>query len=141
MKLLITSLGDVVVDLDRVRAVRAEDASGSFGIWPGHADFLTALDTGVLSWRENDDLMRYCALRRGILSVRGGHVSVAAREAVRGDDLEALQSQVLTRFREREAQDTAARVESTRVEARAMRQLLRYLRPERGLGDRGGGEA
>jgi F-type H+-transporting ATPase subunit epsilon len=138
MKLRITSLGDIIVDLQQLRSVRGEDATGSFSIWPGHADFLTALETGVISWRESDGRLHYCAVRRGILSVRGGDVAVAAREAIRGDDLHSLQAQVLKRFREREAQDTAARVESTRVEARAMRQLLRYLRPQRGVGEGGG---
>ena len=56
MKLLVTSLGSVAVEVDDVVSVRAEDASGGFGILPGHADFLTALDASVVSWRHRDGL-------------------------------------------------------------------------------------
>jgi F-type H+-transporting ATPase subunit epsilon len=34
--------------------LRAEDASGSFGILPGHAPFLTALAISIVSWRKDD---------------------------------------------------------------------------------------
>ena len=37
-----------------VVSVRAEDASGSFGILPGHADFLTSLAPSVVRWRRRD---------------------------------------------------------------------------------------
>ena len=43
MRLLITTPLSVVVDEDGILALRAEDATGSFGILPGHADFLTSL--------------------------------------------------------------------------------------------------
>jgi F-type H+-transporting ATPase subunit epsilon len=50
MKLRITDPTAILVDTD-VRSVRAEDASGSFGILSGHADFLTALGVSIVSWR------------------------------------------------------------------------------------------
>ena len=40
MKLRIVTPLSVVVDEDGVQALRAEDASGGFGILRGHADFL-----------------------------------------------------------------------------------------------------
>ncbi len=43
MRLRITTPLAVVIDEDAVLALRAEDASGSFGIQPLHADFLTSL--------------------------------------------------------------------------------------------------
>ena len=51
MKLRITDPTAILVDTD-VRSVRAEDASGSFGILSGHADFLTVLGVSIVSWRE-----------------------------------------------------------------------------------------
>ena len=66
-------------------AVRAEDATGSFGILPRHADFLTSLAISVVSWESGDTTRHYCAVRRGVLTVRGGHdIAVATREAVPG---------------------------------------------------------
>jgi alternate F1F0 ATPase F1 subunit epsilon len=91
MHLLLTSLGEVVVDARGVRSLRAQDASGSFGLWPGHADFLTVLGAGVLSWRAGDDVWHHCAVRRGVLTMRRGcELAVATREAVPGDDLLGL---------------------------------------------------
>lgn len=132
MKLRITSLGAIAVDESEVVSIRAEDASGSFGILEGHAEFLTALDASVVSWRRRDGRQGHCAIRRGVLTVeQGGRVSVATREAVVDDDLARLETAVLIEFRQRDAQERAARVESARMEIRAVREILRYLRPER----------
>ena len=67
MRLLITTPTFVVIDVQHVVAVRAEDESGSFGILDGHADFLTALTVSVVSWHHADDRQRFCAVRRGVL--------------------------------------------------------------------------
>ena len=45
MKLRITLPTAVVAEFDDVLHVRAEDASGAFGILPRHADLLTVLAT------------------------------------------------------------------------------------------------
>ena len=45
----------VTVDETGVTSIRAEDASGGFGILPGHADFLTVLDASVVRWHGADE--------------------------------------------------------------------------------------
>ena len=72
MRLLITTPLEVVADDDDVAAARAEDDSGGFGILAGHADFLTCLPISIVGWRHADGGRRYCAVRRGVLTVRGG---------------------------------------------------------------------
>jgi F-type H+-transporting ATPase subunit epsilon len=130
MHLLLTSLGAVVVDTTGVRSLRAQDASGSFGLWPGHADFLTVLGVGVLSWRAADDRWRHCAVRRGVLTLRRGcELSIATREAVPGDDLERLEHEVRGRLAERQHAEDEARRQERQLALRAMRELLRSLRP------------
>ncbi|WP_239019135.1 hypothetical protein [Sphingobium terrigena] len=95
MRLRITDPTAIMVDRE-VAAIRAEDATGSFGILNGHADFLTALDISVVSWRDMDGRAGYCAVRNGILTVSGGNdVSIATREAHVGDDLDELETVVL----------------------------------------------
>ena len=89
MRLVIATPTGIVIDNRDVASTRAEDASGSFGILDGHADFLTALSVCVVSWREKNGAQRFCAVRRGTLAVRNGsEVSIATREALVGDDLE-----------------------------------------------------
>jgi len=127
MPVTISSLGDVVLELD-ADALQAEDASGRFGILPGHADFLTMLTIGVVSVRSGAR-EHHCAVRGGVLSVRDGAVAIATREAIVDDDLDHLEHTVLRELRRRDDTERHARTESTRVELRAMRQLLRALAP------------
>jgi F-type H+-transporting ATPase subunit epsilon len=132
MRLLITTPAAVVVDEHDVVAVRAEDESGSFGILNGHAEFLTALAMSVVSWRRSDGRQRFCAVRRGVLSVvNGEEVAIATREAVVGDDLDHLERVVLAKFHEAIDAERAVRTESLRLQMRAIRQIVRYLRPDR----------
>jgi F-type H+-transporting ATPase subunit epsilon len=132
MRLLITTPTAVIIDEQDVVALRAEDESGSFGILNGHADFLTALTVSVVSWRYADRRQGFCAVRRGVLSVtNGSQVSIATREAVVGDDLARLENVVLAQFREAIEAERTARTESLRLQMKAIRQIVRYLRPER----------
>lgn len=131
MRLLITTPMSVVVDEQDVTAVRAEDETGSFGILDRHADFLTALTLSVVTWRGVQDRPRFCAVRRGVLSVtRGTEVSIATREAIIGDDLARLEETVLTQFREALEAERAARTESLRLQMQAVRRIVHYLRPD-----------
>ncbi len=132
MRLLIATPTSVVIDEPDVAAVRAEDESGSFGILDGHAEFLTALRVSVVSWHHGDDRQRFCAVRRGVLSVRNGsEVAIATREAIAGADLARLEDVILTQFRETLDAERTARTESLRLQMQAIRQIVRYLRPER----------
>jgi F-type H+-transporting ATPase subunit epsilon len=138
---MITTPLAVIVDEQDVVALRAEDESGSFGVLDRHADFLTALTVSVVSWRRSDGRQRFCAVRRGVLSVTdGSQVAIATREAVVDDDLTRLENVVVAQFRETVDAERAARTESLRLELKAIRQIVRYLRPERpGVLDGGGG--
>ena len=118
-----------------MQSLRAEDASGSFGILPRHADFLTSLAISVVSWESSAGTLHYCAVRRGILSVIAGReIAIATREAVAGDDLATLDETVLGRFRADIEAERTEHVESTRLQLSAIRQIMRHLRP----GGRGG---
>ena len=132
MRLLITYPGGIAVDEPDIIAVRAEDASGRFGILEHHADLITALEASVVSWCRADGSERHCAVRRGVLIVENGcQVSIATREAVVDPDLSRLETSVIAEFRRHEATEREARVASARMELQAMREILRYLRPDR----------
>lgn len=135
MRLLITTPTEVVVDEKNVEAVRAEDDSGSFGILTGHADLLTALALSVVSWRKPERPRRYCAVRHGVFSVTcGEEIAIATRQAVLGDDLDHLEAEVLAEFRNAAEAERSARTSSTQLHMRAIREIVRYLRPERQRG-------
>jgi F-type H+-transporting ATPase subunit epsilon len=130
LHLTVTTPAQILVEAGNVVAVRAEDQSGSFGILPGHADLLTVLVPSILRWRTTNGAARYCAVHGGVFTVSAGrNVAVACREGVVGDSLADLEAKVrMVRTRQLEA-DRKARVEQVRLQALAVRQLLRYLRP------------
>lgn len=131
MRLRIVTPLSVVIDEDGVVAVRAEDATGGFGILPRHANFLTSLAISVVSWESRNGARHYCAVRRGVFSVDDGHdIFVATREAVPGDDLATLDQTVLARFRSDIETERMEHVESTRLHLNAIRQIMRHLRPD-----------
>ena len=131
MRLLISTPAAVVLDLDGVVHLRAEDASGAFGILPGHADFLTALPISVASWRLASGAEQHCALRSGVLTVNGGRqIEIATRQAVLGDDLGQLETEVLHAFRRASDDEDRARTEAQRMQLAAIRQICGYLRAD-----------
>ena len=132
MRLLITTPDAVVVNAHDVIAVTAEDASGSFGILPGHADLVTALEVSVMCWIERDGRRWYCALRGGVLHVQdGSEVAIATQEALIADDLDRLDAQVLEKLRADAEEERATRAHTEQLRLRAMRQILTFLRPQR----------
>ncbi len=132
LHLVITTPSAVLVDDPMVGSVRAEDETGGFGVLPGHTDLLTVLPASVLRWRAADGVVRYCALRGGVMTVTAGRrVAVACRQATIGDDLETLDAVVLAMRTAEADAGRCTRVEQMRLHARAVRQLVRFLRPGR----------
>ena len=132
MRLTVTTPLAIVVEADDVAHLRAEDETGAFGILPGHADFLTALAVSVASWRDDRGAEHHVAVRGGMLEVRGGSaIAIASPEAVSGDDLHQLETEVLARFRRQLAEEQAARTDAQRLYLAAIRQIVRFLRAER----------
>jgi F-type H+-transporting ATPase subunit epsilon len=139
MKLLVTTPLSVIVDVEDVRHVRADDETGAFGILPGHADFITVLTVSVITWRDHGDEEHHVAVRGGVLTVRDGSlVEVATREAVGEETLRRLGHAVLERFRAEAQAEEASRVSATRLHLASIRQLQRYLESGRLPISRGG---
>jgi F-type H+-transporting ATPase subunit epsilon len=132
VRLTITTPLAIVVEAENVAHLRAEDETGAFGILPGHANFLTALSVSVATWRDDRGAEHHVAVRGGMLEIRGGNaIAIAAPEAVSGDDLPQLESEVLARFRRQFAEEQAARTDAQRLYLAAIRQIVRFLRAER----------
>lgn len=131
MKLTVTTPLAVVIDTTDVAHLRAEDATGAFGILPHHADFLTVLAISVAGWRDLAGREHYVAVRGGMLEMRGGDtIAIATREAVPGDDLARLETEVLTRFRRQQAEEQEARTDAQRLYLAAIRRIRGMMRPD-----------
>ncbi|MBN3752261.1 F0F1 ATP synthase subunit epsilon [Paraburkholderia sp. Tr-20389] len=135
LNLTIATPAQVVVDGLPIASLRAEDEGGGFGIHVGHEDMVTLLSASVVRWITPDGIAHFCAVDGGVLIVsNGAAVSIACREAVPGESLPRLEAEV---HDVRAAQLDAmrrARVEQTRLHAHAVRQMLRYLRPQMARG-------
>lgn len=131
MRLTVATPLALIVETDDVASLRAEDQTGAFGVLPGHADFITALDVSVVTWRDGRGAEHHAAVRGGVLQVSGGReIAIASPEAIADDDLRRLQTRVLTTYREAAASETAARVDAQRLYLAAIRQILRFVRSE-----------
>jgi F-type H+-transporting ATPase subunit epsilon len=134
LTLTVATPSRVWFDAVAIVSLRAEDESGAFGIRTGHADFVTLLTASVVRWTCADGLTRYCAVDGGVLLVaRGIQISIACREAIPGDSLESLEAGVRSRHADEDDAARRARVEQLQLHARAVRQMLRYLRPRPGV--------
>ena len=132
MRLSVATPLAIIIEVGDVAHLRAEDDTGAFGILPGHADFLTALAVSVATWRDERGIEHHVALRGGMLEVRDGStIAIATPEAVIGDDLHGLETEVLAKFRRQLVQEQAARTDAQRLYLAAIRQIARLLRAER----------
>jgi F-type H+-transporting ATPase subunit epsilon len=132
VRLTVVTPLSIVVETGDVTCLRAEDETGAFGLLPGHADFLTALSVSVVTWRNKRGEEHHAAVLGGMLEVRDGDaIVIATPEAVLGDELHPLETDVLVAFRRRLEEERAARADSQRLELSAIRQICHILRPER----------
>jgi F-type H+-transporting ATPase subunit epsilon len=130
MRLRIVTPLAVVIDQTGVTALRAADASGSFGIQPGHADFLTSLSTTIVRWTAAGGTRQFCALQGGVFTVTGGQdIAIATRAATVGRDLATLAQTVLARFHADAEAERVERFESVRLQLSAIRHIVSHLRP------------
>jgi F-type H+-transporting ATPase subunit epsilon len=129
VKLTVTTPFATVLEAD-VQHVRAEDASGAFGILPRQADFLTTLAISVVIFRDANGREHYLAVRGGVLRMmHGEHIVIGTPEAVASDDLRVLETEVLARFHREVEAERAARTDAARLRLAAIRQIIHLLRP------------
>lgn len=130
LHLQITTPQQILVDCSDVVSLRGEDASGCFGLLPGHVDYLTVLQPTVLRWCRATGERGYCAVRGGVLTLAGPELRIACREGIVGERLDELVSRVQAAREAQRDSERRARVEHLRLHTRAIRQLVRYLRAE-----------
>lgn len=132
MKLTVSTPTAMILDVDDVSHVRAEDETGAFGILPGHADFVTVLPVSVVSWRLVSGREGFVLLRRGVMTVRDGdHVEIATRGGYLHDELPELGASVWDELRQADEAEDVSRTVDARLHLATMRQVERVLRAGR----------
>jgi len=100
-----------------VESFVGEDASGSFGLLPGHARFMTVLEFGLSRFRIAGGEWQYVAAPGAVLSLAGADLHLSARRYLRGADFgrisAALREQLAAEERSlREIKHSVRRLES-----------------------------
>jgi F-type H+-transporting ATPase subunit epsilon len=107
----------------RIQGLQAADASGRFGIWPGHESFLTLLVPCVIFYRDEAGGDRYAAADGGVLLVEQNHISLVTREAVVADRLELVADKAAAMLGERRRLEKTAQAEFTELQTSLIREL------------------
>ncbi|HPD20583.1 MAG: F0F1 ATP synthase subunit epsilon [Desulfomonilia bacterium] len=127
MNLKVVELSRVLINT-RVKKVVAEDEQGYFGMLPRHADFITALVPGILTFETQEGGIQYVALDEGILVKAGDDVMVSTARAVRGEDLIALEETVRKEFSMKRERAKKIQAALSRLEADLARRFVRFGR-------------
>jgi F-type H+-transporting ATPase subunit epsilon len=119
---------DGVVTRARVTALQAADASGRFGLLPGHEAFLTLLAPCVLSYRDGQGQEVYVAVDGGVLLLERDRVKVVSREAVTAARLEEVADAAAAMLEARRQREHLARVEFAELQTTLLRELREVQR-------------
>jgi F-type H+-transporting ATPase subunit epsilon len=116
-------VADGVVLKSRINGLQAADASGRFGLLPGHEPFVTVLEPGLVSFRDEQDCERFAAVDGGVLVLKDSRLSIACREAVVADRLEEVAGRAAAMIEERRLSEQTARADFAELQATLLRQL------------------
>ena len=108
---------------EEVDEVVAPGIEGYFGVWPGHAAFLTTLGAGELSSRRGQQV-RYLAVAGGFAEVRNDKVVILADTAEQPEEIDRERAE---RARQRAEQRLSGRSQDAVDFARAAAALARAL--------------
>jgi F-type H+-transporting ATPase subunit epsilon len=114
---------DGVVLHESITGLQATDASGRFGVLPGHETFLTLLVPCVLFYRDAAGRERYAAADGGVLVVEGQRVVVVTREAVTAERVEEVAGAAAAMLEARRLREKTALTEFAELQTVLLREL------------------
>ena len=108
----------------RVKKVVGEAKNGSFCLLPAHIDFVTVMAPGIFYTVTEESQEVYLAINEGVLLKTGRDVTLATRNAVKGENLGSLKRQVEEDFKRIDEQDRKTRQALQKLEADFVRRFL-----------------
>jgi F-type H+-transporting ATPase subunit epsilon len=75
---------------DGITSLRCGDADGALTILENHADYVTALQTGIIELTGAEDEVTYIGTDEGILVKKGGEVRIISLRGIEGKDMGEL---------------------------------------------------
>ena len=108
---------------DGVSSFVGEDASGSFGILPGHGRLLTVLGFGLARFRHADGEWRFIALPGAVLSFADNELVISARRYLWDTDHRRIGRSLDEELRREEEDLGAIRKNLRRLEEEMLKSL------------------
>lgn len=128
MRFVLSTPLKIVIDAPDVDQVRAEDATGSFGIRDGHDRFVTVLGPSVVRWQPRSGDQHFAAVDRAVLVFdRETGLRIASRRAQVSDDLHDLEQKILDEYRALLDREEKARRQARQVQLALLNRLRAYL--------------
>lgn len=109
---------------DEVDEVQLPLADGYAGILPGHAPMLAALRTGQMYYRKGGET-HYGFVSGGFVEVTGDRVSVLARVAERGEDIDLERAEAAKRRAEERMAKPVMEIDTERARISLLRAISR----------------
>jgi F-type H+-transporting ATPase subunit epsilon len=128
MRLCVLLPTRVLVDRDVAKIV-AEAGDGHFAVLPRHADMVTALVPGILTYVAEEDAETLLGVDEGVLVKCGETVTVSVLNAVAGDELATLRATVRARYVELDEHRRTAKSALARLEAGVVRRFIEFEEP------------
>jgi F-type H+-transporting ATPase subunit epsilon len=125
MKLRVLTPTEVILEQDVVH-VTAEDPTGSLGIQPGHAALVTHLVPGIVHVRGSGGQEQYVAVNGGLMMVGSDMIEIVSRQAIVGNDLQHLETHVVSDFEKELREDQAGRAAFEKLRVSFMRGVIDY---------------
>lgn len=118
---------ETVLERDVV-ALQAGDATGRFGIRPGHEPFVTVLTPGIVAFRDVEGREGYAATDGGILLLEANRIVIVSREAVVADRVDRVADAAAEMVGSRWEEERRARLTAEQIATMLLREL-REARP------------
>ncbi len=112
----------------RVKAVRLKDGSGFFGIMKGHINFLTAIEPSLCYYLDENDREVFLAVDGGIVSIKGGMVTITSREIFESDSAEKLSEIIENTMVKRDSSERSFINMIESIERSFMEKTLEFIR-------------
>jgi F-type H+-transporting ATPase subunit epsilon len=114
--------------IDDATSFVGEDASGSFGLLPGHARFMTMLGFGLARFRRESGNWEFLALPGGLVYFAGNQLWLNTRRYLRGQDSARIRAALEQQFAAEENELRAMKQSLQRLEQEMLKRLLEIQR-------------
>ena len=114
--------------IDGVTSFIGQDESGSFGILPGRAPFMTILGYGLARFRIANEAWQFLACPGAVLTFGEGRLAVNTRRYLRNDSYDEIAEQIESQLADEERSLQAVKDNLQKLEQELIRRLYELNR-------------